>query len=140
MTVVGPGDQGGASALAGVYITAKIAMRTLLPAAILLLFAPCIHSQTLTAAQAREHEGQNATVCGIVASERQASASKGKPTYINLDVPWPNQIFAVVIWEEDVQKVGALPRLGAHMCAKGLISYYHGVPEIIVRSNAQITP
>jgi hypothetical protein len=29
---------------------------------------------------------------------------------------------------------------GAHMCAKGLISYYHGVPEIIVRSSGQILP
>lgn len=139
LAVVGLGDQGGISALAGVYITAKTAMRSPLSAAILLLCAPVIHSQTLTAAQAREHEGQNATVCGIVASERQASASKGKPTYLNLDVAWPNQIFAVVIWEEDRQKVGALPRLDAHMCAKGLISYYHGVPEIIVRSSGQIT-
>jgi hypothetical protein len=108
-------------------------------AAILLLCAHVSRSQTLTAAQAREHEGQDATVCGIVASERQASSSKGQPTYINLDVAWPNQIFAAVIWEEDLQKVGALPGLGAHMCAKGLISYYHGVPEIIVRSSGQIT-
>ena len=115
-------------------------MRSLLPAAILLLWAPLSYCQTLTAAQTREHEGQDATVCGIVASVRQASTSKGKPTYINLDVPWPNQIFAAVIWEEDLQKVGALPRLGAHMCTKGLITYYHGVPEIILRSSAQILP
>jgi hypothetical protein len=57
-----------------------------------------------------------------------------------LDIAYPNQIFAVVIWEEDRQKVGTLPRVGAHMCSKGVISYYHGVPEIIVRSSEQITP
>jgi len=119
---------------------AKTAMRSILSAAVLLLCAPLSNSQTLTAAQTREHEGDNATVCGIVASVRQASASKGKPTYINLDIPWPNQIFAAVIWEEDLQKVGALPRLGAHLCTKGLITYYHGVPEIILRSSAQILP
>ena len=115
-------------------------MRSFLSVAILFLYAFLSHSQTLTAAQTREHEGENATVCGTVASVRQASTSKGKPTYINLDVPWPNQIFAAVIWEEDLPKVGSLPRLGAHMCTKGQISYYHGVPEIIVRSSGQILP
>jgi hypothetical protein len=115
-------------------------MRPLLSAAILFFCAPISHSQTLTAAQTREHEGQNATVCGMVASVRQASTSKGKPTYINLDVPWPNQIFAAVIWEEDLPKVGSLPRLGTHMCTKGLITYYHGVPEIILRTSEQVLP
>jgi hypothetical protein len=112
----------------------------LVPTAVLLLCAPASQSQTLTAAQAREHEGQNATICGTVASEHFASTSNGKPTFIDLDIPWPNQIFAVVIWEEDRKKVGTLPRSGAHMCVKGLINYYHGVPEIIVRTNGQITP
>ena len=59
-------------------------MRSILSAAVLLLCAPLSHPQALTAAQTRVHEGENATVCGIVASVRQASASKGKPTYINL--------------------------------------------------------
>jgi hypothetical protein len=115
-------------------------MRSILSAAVLFLCVPLSHSQTLTAAQTREHEGENATVCGTVASVRQASASKGKPTYINLDVPWPNQIFAAVIWEEDLPKIGPLPRLGVHLCTRGQISYYHGVPEIIVRSSGQILP
>ena len=115
-------------------------MRLILSAAALLLSAHLSTAQTLTAAQTREHEGDNATVCGIVASVRQASASKGKPTYINLDIPWPNQIFAAVIWEEDLSKIGPLPRLGSHICTKGLISYYHGVPEIILRGSGQILP
>ena len=115
-------------------------MRSILSAAALLLCAPLSHSQTLTAAQTREHEGDNATVCGIVTHCAPGFSHKGKPTYINLDIPWPNQIFAAVIWEEDLSKVGPLPRLGAHMCTKGQISYYHGVPEIIVRSSGQILP
>jgi hypothetical protein len=79
-------------------------------------------------------------VCGNVASERTATDSRGKPTFINLDSAYPDAIFTIVIWEEDRQKVGVIPRLRAHMCAKGLIVYYHGVPEIIVRSSAQISP
>jgi hypothetical protein len=115
-------------------------MRFPLSAAILLICAPLCNGQTLTAAQTRQHDGENVTVCGIVASVRQASASKGKPTYINLDVPWPDEIFAAVIWEEDLPKVGTLPRVGAHMCTKGLITYYHGVPQIFLRSSTQILP
>jgi hypothetical protein len=30
--------------------------------------------------------------------------------------------------------------LGVHLCTRGPISYYHGVPEIIVRSSGQILP
>jgi hypothetical protein len=118
---------------------AKTTMRSTLFVAVLLL-APTCGSQTITAAQARTHEGQNATVCGIVASERTATDSKDKPTFIDLDSAYPDSIFTIVIWEEDLTKVGTLPRLRAHMCAKGLISYYHGVPEIIVRSGGQIGP
>jgi hypothetical protein len=105
-----------------------------------LLLTSTGESQTLTAAQARAHEGENAIVCGNVASERTATDSRGKPTFINLDSAYPDAIFTIVIWEEDRQKVGVIPPLRAHMCAKGLIVYYHGVPEIIVRSSAQISP
>jgi hypothetical protein len=105
-----------------------------------LLLTSTGESQTITAAQARTHEGENATVCGIVASERTATDSRGKPTFINLDSAYPDAIFTVVIWEEDRQKVGAVPDVHAHMCVKGLIRYYHGVPEIIVRSRGQISP
>jgi hypothetical protein len=41
--------------------------------ATLLLWTSIGHSQTLTTAQAKAHEGENATVCGTVASERTAS-------------------------------------------------------------------
>jgi hypothetical protein len=97
-------------------------------------------TQTFTAAQARMHDGETATVCGVVASERTAVESKGKPTFINLDSAYPDALFTVVVWEEDRQKVGTIPPLQAHMCARGLIAYYHGVPQIIVRTRGQISP
>jgi hypothetical protein len=114
-------------------------MRTTLFVAALLLTSSG-ETQTFTATQARMHDGENATVCGVVASERTAVDSKGKPTFINLDSAYPDAVFTVVIWEQDRQKIGAVPRLQAHMCAKGLIAYYHGVPQIIVRTRDQIGP
>ena len=65
--------------------------------------------------------------------------SRGKPTFINLDSAYPDQLFTILVWEEDRLKVGALPRSGAHLCATGLIDYYHGVPQIVVRSSGQIS-
>jgi hypothetical protein len=92
----------------------------------------------LTATEAVSHEGENATVCGIVASEHAATRSNGQPTFINLDQPYPRQVFTVLIWGEDRRKVGALPALNSRLCATGLIENYRGSPEMIVRSATQL--
>jgi hypothetical protein len=106
-------------------------------AAVLLVMTSIGQSQTLTTSQARSHDGDKATVCGIVGNEHVAMGSRGKPTFIDLDSAFPNQVFAILVWEEDRQKVGALPRTGEHVCATGSINYYHGVPRIIVRNSTQ---
>ncbi len=92
-------------------------------------------AQTISAAQAKAHEGEKATVCGKVVSERIATSSRGEPTFINLDAAYPNQVFTILIWGDDRQKVGALPTEGARVCATGMIQEYRGVPEIVVRSS-----
>ena len=61
----------------------------------------------LSAAEAKDHFGENATVCGEVASTRYVASSKGQPTFLNLDKPYPNQIFTVVIWGNNRSKFGA---------------------------------
>lgn len=108
-------------------------------AAVLLLMTSICQSQTLTTSQARSYDGDKATVCGIVRNEYAAVGSRGKPTFIDLDSAFPNQVFALLVWDEDRQKVGALPRTGDHVCATGSINYYHGVPQMVVRSSAQFS-
>ncbi|HEY1649446.1 MAG TPA: hypothetical protein VGF96_15800 [Terracidiphilus sp.] len=98
-----------------------------------------ISSQMISAADAKNHVGGKATVCGKVAGERTATSSKGEPTFINLDVPYPNQIFTILIWGEDRQNVGTLPSEGSHICATGTIQEYRGVPEIVVKSKEQLS-
>jgi len=90
------------------------------------LLLPVQAQKKLTPAEAKEHIGDNATVCGAVVSTRYASSSKGEPTFLNLDKPYPNQIFTVVIWgtnrskfktpEEDYKdkKVCVTGRITAH--------------------------
>jgi hypothetical protein len=114
-------------------------MKTITVVAALLLMASVGQAQSLTASQAKAHEGETATVCGAVASERTATSSRGEPTFINLDSTYPNQVFTILIWGDDKKNVGELPHVGSHVCAKGLITDYHGVPEIVVRSSGQLS-
>jgi hypothetical protein len=56
---------------------------------------------TISAADSKNHTGAMVTVCGKSIGERTATSSKGEPTFINLDTPYPNQIFTILIWGED---------------------------------------
>jgi DNA/RNA endonuclease YhcR with UshA esterase domain len=98
-----------------------------------------INAQSISAADAKNHIGEKATVCGKVASERTATSSRGEPTFINLDAAYPNQIFTILVWGDDRQNVGELPREGSRVCATGMIREYRGVPEIVVRSSGQFS-
>jgi DNA/RNA endonuclease YhcR with UshA esterase domain len=95
---------------------------------------------TITPAQAGSHVGEVATVCGIVASTRYASSTRGKPTFLNLGKAYPNQIFTVMIWGEDREKFGEPEEKyrDKNICVTGLISMYRGVPEIIAKDPKQI--
>jgi hypothetical protein len=92
------------------------------------------NSQSITSADAKNHIGEQATVCGKVASERTATSSRGEPTFINLDSACPNQVFTILVWGDDRKAVGELPHTGSHVCATGLIKDYRGVPEIVASS------
>ncbi|WP_433965155.1 hypothetical protein [Tunturiibacter gelidiferens] len=110
-----------------------------LMAIVLLSFGSISQAQHLTAAQAKSHEGESATVCGQVAGEHTASNSRGTPTFVNLDEPYPRQIFTILIWREDRGRLDALPSPGEHVCVTGLITDYHGVPEMTIHSKQQMS-
>jgi hypothetical protein len=51
--------------------------------------------------------------------------SKGKPTFINFDKPYPNQDFTVMIWNDERAAFGSLERYtGRQACAHGVITEY----------------
>lgn len=105
----------------------------------LLTSVPLARASTWTAAEAKDHIGEHASVCGKVAGEHTATSSRGTPTFINLDAAYPNQIFTILIWGDDRPNVGQLPQEGTKVCATGEIRDYHGVPEIVVRSKSQLS-
>jgi hypothetical protein len=107
---------------------------------VLLAFPFAQAQKTLTAAEAKDHVGEVATVCGEVASTHYAARSRGNPTFINLDKPYPNEIFTVLIWGSDRSKFGDPEEMyrNRHICATGEISDYKGVAEIIAHGPSQI--
>jgi hypothetical protein len=83
--------------------------RVLLRLVLALTALACAADKTLTAGEAKDHVGENATVCGVVASTHYAGNSRGTPTFVNLDKPYPNQLFAILIWGEDLAKLNPKP-------------------------------
>lgn len=100
-----------------------------------------VSADKIAAAQAKEHIGKTKTVCGLVASTRYAEKSKGQPTFLNLDKPFPTAIFTVVIWGEDRAKFGEPEKTLANkrICVTGQITEFRGRPEIEAKEKKQIT-
>ena len=88
----------------------------------------------LTTAEAKDHIGEQATVCGKVASARYAATTRGKPTFLNLDKPYPSQVFTILIWGDNRAKFGTLEEKyrEKQVCVTGRITEYRGAPEIVV--------
>ncbi|GIV04292.1 MAG: hypothetical protein KatS3mg015_3122 [Fimbriimonadales bacterium] len=98
-------------------------------------------ARTYSAVEAKDHVGETATVWGTVASTRYAAQSRGQPTFLNLDAPYPNRLFTVVIWGEARASFAEPPERayrGKRICVTGLIETYRGVPQIVVRTPAVI--
>jgi hypothetical protein len=95
----------------------------------------------IAAKDAQKYLGKTETVCGQVASATHAVRIKGQPTFLNLDEPYPNQIFTVVIWGSDRVKFQESPEKfyrGKTICITGKITSYRGKPQIVVKDPKQI--
>jgi len=94
----------------------------------------------LTSADAKNHIGERATVCGNVVSAHYAARTKGNPTFLNLDEPYPNQIFTILIWGSGRPKFGAPENTYANkkVCVTGTVKDYKGVPEVVAEQPSQI--
>jgi micrococcal nuclease len=59
---------------------------------------------------------------------------------VNLDKPYPNQIFTVLIWGSDRAKFGAPEKDFAkkNICVTGMIEQFRGAAEIVARNPSEI--
>ena len=100
-----------------------------------------VQATTVTTTEAKSFIGREATVCGIVKSARWATGSNRKPTFLNLDKPYPQQLFTVVIFEENRSKFTPAPEeqfKEKSICVTGKIEAFRGTPEIVVTDPKQI--
>jgi len=92
-------------------------------------------------AEAAAHVGEDATVCGTVASAAYLGRTGGTPTFLNLGRPYPDQLFTVVIWGSTRGLFEDEPEAlfdGRRICVTGTIVEYKGKPQIVVEDPAQI--
>ena len=104
------------------------------------LALPLLAQKRLSTSEAAAHVGETTTVCGTVVSTHYSARTKGQPTFLNLDEPYPKQVFTILIWGDDRSKFGnpELQYANKKVCVTGLIKNYRGVPEIIVDQVNQI--
>ena len=97
-------------------------------------------AEHLTAAAAKSHIGERATVCGQVVSTHYAARTKGSPTFLNLDEPYPKQMFTILIWGSDRAKFGDPESKYGNkkVCVTGLIKDHKGVAEVVAEQPGQI--
>jgi hypothetical protein len=67
-------------------------------------WARASHAAPLTPADAVNHIGQNATVCGVVALTNFDAVTQFWPTVLDFGKPFPDQVFAAVIYGGDRAK------------------------------------
>ena len=65
---------------------------------LLVLQGILLAQERISPSEAKNYVGKSVTVCGKVASTAYATQAAGRPTFINLERPYPNQPFNVVIW------------------------------------------
>lgn len=103
--------------------------------------APAADVPDVPIAEAGQHVGQVARICGLVASAAHFASVTGQPTFLNLDRPYPDQLFTVVIWGSNRSRFGTPPEQlfdGKSICVTGRIDTYRGKPQIVVEDPAQI--
>ena len=91
--------------------------------------------------QANSKIGQVATICGKVSSAMHSTKSSNKPTFLNLGPAYPNQIFTVVIWDEQRSRFSYKPESlkGMNICVTGKVFTYKGIAQIEPGSEKNIT-
>jgi len=119
-------------------------LRRSLPVIALLVWSafcfPALAADSIAPADAINRVGQHARVCGTVVSAKYARSSRRSPTFLNLDKPYPNQVFTAVIWGDARPRFKTAPELlqGHTICVSGTITLYKGRAEMEVSDPTQI--
>jgi len=114
-------------------------MKTCVALAILTVAPLIATAETIPSAQAKDHIGETATVCGRVADARYQETGS-QVTFLNFDKPYPDHTFTAFLPAENRSKFGTPEKdyKGRTICVTGKIQEYRGKPEIILTDPQQI--
>ncbi len=104
------------------------------------LRADSLPRNTFNSVQAKYYMGKNENirVCGTVVSTK--ISSKGN-VFINLDKKFPNQIFSISIFKDQVPNFSYQPEIfltGKIICVTGKITNYNGIPSVSIDNEKSI--
>lgn len=89
--------------------------------------------------QARQHVGNQVTVCGTVVSTRKTA--KAKAIYLNFDRMHPNQDFYATIWEYNGPNFSYDPEtylMDKRICVTGKITLFDDIPRISINNEKEV--
>ncbi|MCB0643846.1 MAG: DNA/RNA non-specific endonuclease, partial [Phaeodactylibacter sp.] len=84
--------------------------------------------------------GSEVTICGTVVSTKLSS--KGN-VFLNLDKKFPDQIFSITIWKDNVPNFSYEPHkelMSDKICVTGKVTNFNGTPTMNVELEEQIVP
>ncbi len=96
-----------------------------------------LQGAAIDACEAKNHLGETVIVQGAVADVYKSSTNT---TFLNFDKPYPDNCFAAVIFQSDLDKFSDAQNIynGKIVRIQGKITQYQGKPEIILNNSAQI--
>jgi len=95
----------------------------------------------ITPEQSINYVGETETVCGEVVSTYYSTGSRGTPTFLNFDKPYPDHIFTVVIWGDKRKNFDNIPEefyIDEEVCVTGKITTFKNKPQIVVKNQSEL--
>jgi len=82
--------------------------------------------EIVPANEAIHYVGELATVCGTIVDTRYSVKSRGRPTYLNFEQPYPDNLFTAVVWGEHRKNFDYPPEKlkGKQVCVYGMVSLH----------------
>lgn len=104
------------------------------------IYAPSLPASHFNTVQAKQYEGsgREISICGTVVSTK---LSRKGNIFINLDKKFPNQIFSITIWKDNVPNFSYQPHkelMSKQICAKGMVRNFNGVATMNVEREEQL--
>lgn len=104
------------------------------------LFSGRLQSQTVTVNEAANRIGEQLCVCAKVAGTH-VTKGKSKVIYLNLEKPYPNSVFTVVIFEKSAENFDYNPiefLKNKFVCVTGKVTSYQNKAQMVVNGQDQI--